>query len=142
MIRDAVQDRAHAVFTNPEADVSPTGIIPVKIAAVLDVIHRRSVQIGAAAHQQRHRLRDRLQRFAAGLPRSQLRILRKLRNLRQEIGRDFSFNSVIEQLCFIRIFLAPRIVSFFPAIVVGEELFFVLSKIIVYVLRHEIMFLW
>ena len=69
------------MFANAEADVTPAEIIAVKIAAVLDIIHGRSVQIGAAAHQQRHRLSDRLQRFAARLARRKFRVLRKIRDL-------------------------------------------------------------
>ena len=54
MVRDAVEDRAHPVFANAETDVAPAGIITIEIAAVLDVIHSRTVQIGTAADQQRH----------------------------------------------------------------------------------------
>ncbi len=60
VIRDAVEDRAHTVLPNPEPNVAAAEIVAIKIAAVLDVIHCRSVQIGAAAHEQWHRLRDRL----------------------------------------------------------------------------------
>ena len=81
MIRDAVENRAHPMLANTESDVAPARIVPREIAAVLDVVHRRSVQIGAAAHEQRHRLRDRLQHFAAGLARGQFRILWKVWNL-------------------------------------------------------------
>src|SRR5207302_5089786 len=38
------------------------------------LLEKKNVQIGAAAHQQRHRLRDRLQRFAASFSPSQLRL--------------------------------------------------------------------
>ena len=141
MIRDAVENCAHAVLANTKPNVASAGIIAVKITAVLDVIHSRSVQISAAAHQHRHGLGDRLQRFAAGFARGQLRIRRKLGNLRQEVRRNFSFKSVIEQLCSNRIFLAPRIVSFFPAIVLREQLFFVVGEVGIYILRDEVMFL-
>src|SRR6266481_6762869 len=79
MIRDAVEDGTHAVLANAETDVSSAEIIAIKIAAVLDVIHGRTVQIGTAADQQRHRLCDWLQHFAAGFTRGQLRILGKVR---------------------------------------------------------------
>src|ERR1700745_1244010 len=51
VIRDAVENRTHPVFANAEADVATARVIAIEIAAVLDVIHCRSVQIGAAAHQ-------------------------------------------------------------------------------------------
>src|SRR5213593_1840178 len=41
-----------------------------------------------------------------------------------------------------RTFLAPRVVSFFPAVVIGEQLFFVLGEVVIHVLRNEVMFVW
>src|SRR6266516_8008334 len=67
VIRDAVEDRAHPMFANAEADVAAAKSVPREVAAILDIIHFRAVEISAAAHQQWNRLRDRLQRFAAGL---------------------------------------------------------------------------
>ncbi len=56
--------------------------------------------------------------------------------------RNLSRETVIEQLRFLRIFPAPRIVSFFPAIIFGEQCFLVLGEIVIYLLRHEIMLFW
>ena len=139
VVRYAVEDRAHAMLAYPEANVAPAGIVAAKIPAVLNVIHRRSVQISAAAHKQRHRLRDRLQDFAAGFASRQFRVLRKLRDLRQEIGWHFSREAVIEQLRFVGVFCAPRIVSFFPATVLDKQFLLMLGKIAGHVLRDEIM---
>src|SRR5262245_62361047 len=49
VIRDSVEDGAHAVLAYPETNVAPAEIVAIKIAPVLDVIHCRSVQISAAA---------------------------------------------------------------------------------------------
>ena len=54
MIRNAVKNGAHAVLANAETEVASAEIIAIEIAAVLDVIHCRTVQIGTAADQQRH----------------------------------------------------------------------------------------
>src|ERR1043166_97657 len=54
VIRNAVEDGAHAVLAYPKTNIAPCEIVAIKIATVLDVIHCRSVQIGAAADQQRH----------------------------------------------------------------------------------------
>src|SRR5207247_8180190 len=67
-------------------------------------------------------------------------VLRKLFNFREKIDRNFSLDSVIEHFCFFGIFLAPLAVSFFPAIIVGEQFLFVLGKVIAHFLRDEIMF--
>src|SRR4029077_4782731 len=61
MIRDAIQDCAHPMLANAEADVAAAGSVSCEIAAVLNVVHCRSVQIGAAADQQRHCFRNWLQ---------------------------------------------------------------------------------
>ena len=134
VIRDAIENRAHAVLANAEPDVAAAGIVAIKIAAVLDVIHCRSMQVGAAAHEQRHRLRNRLQYFAASFARGQFRILRKLRNLCKESDGNFSLEPVIEQLRFVRTFLAPLVVSSFPAVIIGKQLLFVLGKVAIHIL--------
>src|SRR5215471_20985620 len=54
MIRDAVEDRAHAVLANAETDVAASEIVAIEITTILDVVHCRSVEIGAATHEQRH----------------------------------------------------------------------------------------
>ena len=69
------------MFANTEANVASAWILAREIAAILDVIHGRSVQIGAAAHQQRHRLRDWLQYLAASFSSGQFRVRRKLGDL-------------------------------------------------------------
>ena len=51
VIRDAIENCAHPMFANTESDVASARVIAIKIATVVDVIHRRAVQIGAAAHQ-------------------------------------------------------------------------------------------
>ena len=78
-------------------------------------------------------------RFAARFAGRQFRVLRKLRDLRQEIGRHFSREAVIEQLRFVGIFRAPRIVGFFPAIILSKQRLFVLGEIVVTFLRDKIM---
>ena len=52
------------MLTNAETDVTAGEIVAIKITAILDVIHCRSVKIGAATHNQRHRLRDWLQGYS------------------------------------------------------------------------------
>src|SRR6266849_9692705 len=49
VIGNAVHDRAHAVLANTKMDVATAGIVPREIAAVLDVIQGRSMQVGTAA---------------------------------------------------------------------------------------------
>src|ERR1700716_1302542 len=49
MIADAVHDRAHAVFANAEVNVTARIVVAGEIAATLDVVEGRTVQIGAAA---------------------------------------------------------------------------------------------
>ena len=78
VIRDAIQNRAHPMFANAEPKVAAAGIVAREIATVLNVVHCRSVQIGAAAHEQRHCFRDRLQYFAAGFSSGEFRVRRKL----------------------------------------------------------------
>src|SRR5262245_11112953 len=51
MVRNAVKNRAHAVLANAETDVASPEIIAIEIAAVLDVIHGRTVQVGTAPDQ-------------------------------------------------------------------------------------------
>src|SRR5207244_12333182 len=87
-------------------------------------------------------LRNRLQYFAASFARRQFRILRKLRNLCKESDGNFSLEPVIEQLRFVRTFLAPLVVSSSPAIIIAKPLLFVLGKVPIHTLSHEIMFRW
>ncbi len=68
------------MLANAEVNVATFWIVAREIAAVLDVVQRRSVQIGAAAHEQGHRLRNRLQRFTTRFARGQFRVFGKLRN--------------------------------------------------------------
>ena len=70
------------MFPNSKPDIAPLRILASEIFAVLDVVQGRAVKIGAAAHEQRHRLRDRLQGFTARFAGRQLRVLGKFRNLR------------------------------------------------------------
>ena len=80
VIRDAVHDCAHAMLPNPETDVPAGGVVAGEITSAFDVIHGRPVEIGTSADQIRHRLRDWLQRFAAGFARREFGIAGKLRN--------------------------------------------------------------
>src|SRR6202040_3891310 len=82
VIGNSVHNRAHAVLANTEADVAAARRFAGEIAAVLDVVQCRSVQIRTAANQNRHRPRDWLKGFAAGFAGRQLRVPWKLRNLR------------------------------------------------------------
>ena len=70
------------MFADPEPNVAAARIVTGEIARVFDVIHGRAVEIGAAAHEQRDRLSDRLQGFTAGFARGQLCILGELWNFR------------------------------------------------------------
>ena len=81
VIRDAVEDRTHPVLANAKVDIAALGIVAGKILTVLDVVQGRSVEVCAPTHEQRHRLRNRLQCFAARFARRQLRVLRKFRDL-------------------------------------------------------------
>ena len=78
VIRNAVHDRAHAVFANSEMDVAAVRIVAGEILAVLDVIQGRAVKIGAAADEKRHRLRERLQGFAPGFAGREFRVRREI----------------------------------------------------------------
>src|ERR1700724_740101 len=49
VIRNAVQDRTHAVFANAKANISALRVVAREIACLFDVVQRRSMQIGAAA---------------------------------------------------------------------------------------------
>src|SRR5207237_1638987 len=68
------------------------------------------------------------------------RVLRKFWNLFEQISWNLQRETVIEQLRSFRIFRAPPVVRFLPAIVICEEYLFVLRKISIYILRHEVMF--
>ena len=47
MLRDAVEDRSHAVLPDAETNVPSREIVAIEITAVLNVVHRRTVQVGA-----------------------------------------------------------------------------------------------
>src|ERR1700738_4116332 len=96
MIADAVYDRAHAVFANPEVDVTARIVVASEIAAALDVIEGRTVQIGAAAHAKRQRFREWLQHVPPGFARRELGIIWKRRNLIRQIRRNFFLDRIIE----------------------------------------------
>src|SRR2546421_12118971 len=49
MIRNSIHDRAHAVLANTEMDVAASRGVTGEIAAIFDVIQRRSVEIRASA---------------------------------------------------------------------------------------------
>src|ERR1700726_3084334 len=110
MIRNSIHDRAHAVFPNTEMDVATGWSVTGEIPAILDVIQRRAVEIGAAADEKRHRFRNRLKRFASRLACRELRVLRKLRDLREKIGVYFSIDRGVEQLRLLGVFLSPVVV--------------------------------
>ncbi len=77
VVTDAVHDRAHAVLADAEVDVPALAVVAREIFAAFDVVQGRAVQIGAAADEKRHRLRERLERFAPGLARGDLRVGRE-----------------------------------------------------------------
>ena len=51
MIRNAIQNRTHAVFTDAEANVATFRLVARKILAVFNVVQGRSVEVSAAAHE-------------------------------------------------------------------------------------------
>src|SRR5712692_7855120 len=51
VIRNTVENRAHAVLANAEANVAALWIVARKVLAILDVVQCRSVQVGAATHE-------------------------------------------------------------------------------------------
>ena len=79
-----------------------------------------------------------MQRFAAGFARRKFRVGRKCRDFFQKIRRNLLVDGVVELLRLLRIFLPPRLPGFFPPIVIGEQLLFVRSEIIVDLLRNEV----
>ena len=82
MIADAVQDRAHAVLADAEVDVATGWVRSRKIAPVLDVVERGTVQVSAPADQDRHRLGKRLECFASGFAGREFGVVRESRDLR------------------------------------------------------------
>ena len=83
VIRNPVHDRAHAVLANAEVNVATALRFAGEIAAVLDVVQRRSVKISAPTDEKRHRLGERLESVAAGFAGRDLCVSRKRRNLRE-----------------------------------------------------------
>ena len=70
-----------------EEQVAPTSILGVEIPAVLYVVERRPMEVGAAGDDERHRLSNRLQHLAAGLARRNIGRWIKLQDHAQQIGR-------------------------------------------------------
>ena len=67
---DVLQRQGH--YPPPAGASSIPGLeVAGEIAAVFDVVQSRTVEIGTPADQQRHGLRDRLERFATGFARRQ-----------------------------------------------------------------------
>ncbi len=64
MVRHAVGDRAHAVLADAVVEVPALARLAVEGAGAFDRVHRRLGEIGVAADQPRHRLRDRAERVA------------------------------------------------------------------------------
>ena len=95
VVGHAVQDCAHPMLADTETDVAAARIVTSEIAALLDVIHGRAIEIGAATDQIRHRFRDRLKHFATRFARRQLRIERKRRDFLEQILRNFLVDSVV-----------------------------------------------
>ena len=114
VIGDPVHDTGHPVFTDTEADV-PAGVVArVEVPAVLDVVERGAMQIGAAANDQRHGLGHMLQNIAAGFARRDVRpIGRIIRNALEEIGVVL-LHGVIEFMREIFVRLAPSIEALVP----------------------------
>ena len=96
----------------------------MKSLAAFDVIQGRAVQIGAAADEKRHRFRERLQDFAAGFARGDLRIRGKVGILSEQIRRNFFLDRVIELLRLLGILRAPILERFLPAFVLGAGALF------------------
>ena len=76
MRRDAVEDGAHAVLADAEADVAPGAVPGLEVVVaglqVADVVERRAVEVGAAADEQRHLRGERLQHVLPRLARRDL----------------------------------------------------------------------
>ena len=92
----------------------------VEVAAVLDVVQRGAVQVGAAAGNERHGGADRLEHIAAGFAGGNVDGRIKRRNDIEEV-RSFSSDGVIDFLGQIGVCRAPGGVGFFPSGVFGFE---------------------
>src|ERR1700730_4274039 len=78
---DTVQDRAHAVLPDTEADVASASVTKLKIVGIFRVtyiVKRRTVEIRTAANQQRRDFGQRLKDLVSGFAGRQLAIDRKL----------------------------------------------------------------
>src|SRR5580700_4630026 len=57
---DPVQDRTHRMLTDAEVEIASTIVVAGEVAAVLDVGEGRFVEVGRAAEEVPHTLRDHL----------------------------------------------------------------------------------
>src|SRR6476659_6680510 len=80
MIPNPIHDSAHAVFANPKMDISTFWFVPSEIASVFDVVQRRTVEIRAAANEERHSFRQGLQDVASSFSRRNFGLTRELRD--------------------------------------------------------------
>ena len=120
VVGDAVHDAAHGVFADAEVEVASGVVGAVKVTAVLDVVQRGAVQVGAAAGDERHGSADRLQHIAAGLAGGDIDGWIERRDDIEEV-RSFPREGVIDFLGQIGVGGAPGGVGCFPRGVFGLE---------------------
>ena len=120
VVGDAVHDAAHGVFADAEVEVAAGVVGAVKVTAVLDVVQRGAVQVGAAAGDERHGSADRLQHIAAGLAGGDIDGWIERRDDIEEV-RSFPREGVIDFLGQIGVGGAPGGVGCFPRGVFGLE---------------------
>ena len=87
IVGKSVENAAHGMLAYAKVKVATIAILCIEIPAILYVVERRPMQVGAARDDQRHRLRKRLQHIASGLARRNVCRGIELRNHRKQIGR-------------------------------------------------------
>ena len=97
VVGHAIHDAAHGVFADAEVEIAPCVVGAVEVAAVLDVVQRGAVQVGAAAGDERHGGADRLEHIAAGFTGCNVDGRIKRRDDIEEV-RSFSRDGVIDFL--------------------------------------------
>ncbi len=91
----------------PKWDVASRPGGRVEIAAILDVIERRAVQVRAAGDEGRHCFCNRLEHVAAGLAGRDFRVGGEFGDLLEQVGGDFQLQRRVE-------FLRERGIRFLP----------------------------
>ena len=113
IVSHAVHDAAHGMFANAEVKVASSAVLAVEVPAVLNVVERGSVEIGATACHEGHGRGDVLKDVAAGFARGNVGGRIKGRNSLQEI-RHFSGDGIIKFAGEFGIRRAPSLECFLP----------------------------